>query len=72
MLFGVGYFGCAIVLFDIFVDYGFCVVVIFDKDKDKIGEKVGSMVVRLIDDFKQVVEEEDIVVGVLVVFIVVV
>ena len=64
-LFGAGHLGRAIASSDIFADHGFRVVAIFDKDEEKIGEKVGSTTVRHTDDLKQVVEEEDIVVGVL-------
>ena len=38
---------------------------IFDADEAKIGERVGPATVRHPDQLKQVVEEEDIVVGVL-------
>ena len=37
----------------------------FDSDRGKIGEQINGVGVRHIDDLKQVVEEEDIVVGVL-------
>ena len=40
-------------------------VAIFDADPAKIGEQVGPAAVRHPDQLKQVVEEEDIVVGVL-------
>ena len=64
-LFGAGHLGRAIASSDVFADHGFRVVAIFDTAKDKIGEKVGSTTVRHTDDLKQIVEEEDIVVGVL-------
>jgi redox-sensing transcriptional repressor len=64
-LFGAGHLGRAIASSDIFADHGFRVVAIFDKDAAKIGEKVGSTTVRHTDELKQVVDEEDIVVGVL-------
>ena len=38
---------------------------IFDTDPAKVGEPVGAQQVRHIDDLRQVVEDEDIVVGVL-------
>ena len=50
---------------DIFADHGFRVVAIFDTDQSKIGEQVGDRTVRSYDDLERVVEEEDIVVGVL-------
>jgi redox-sensing transcriptional repressor len=64
-LFGAGHLGKAIASSDIFADHGFRVVAIFDPDKDKIGEKVGNANVRHPNELRQVVEEEDIVVGVL-------
>jgi redox-sensing transcriptional repressor len=64
-LFGAGHLGKAIASSDIFADHGFRVVAIFDPAKEKIGEKVGSTTVRHPDELKQIVEEEDIVVGVL-------
>ncbi len=64
-LFGAGHLGKAIASSDIFADHGFRVVAIFDPDKEKIGEKVGPATVRHPDDLRQMVEEEDIVVGVL-------
>ena len=64
-LFGAGHLGRAIASSDIFADHGFRVVAIFDPAQEKIGEKVGNTTVRHPDDLKQIVEEEDIVVGVL-------
>ncbi len=64
-LFGAGHLGKAIASSDIFADHGFRVVAIFDPDASKIGEKVGPSTVRHPDDLRQIVEEEDIVVGVL-------
>ena len=40
-------------------------VAIFDADPRKVGHTVGNQAVRHVRDLKQVVEEEDIVVGVL-------
>jgi len=64
-LFGAGHLGKAIASSDIFADHGFRVVAIFDPDPDKLGERVGPAAVRHPSGLKQVVEEEDIVVGVL-------
>src|SRR4051794_17859901 len=64
-LFGAGHLGQAIASSDIFADHGFRVVAIFDNDPAKVGEQVGAQSVRPVDDLRQVVEEEDIVVGVL-------
>jgi redox-sensing transcriptional repressor len=64
-LIGAGHLGQAIASSDIFADHGFRVVAIFDADAAKIGTNVGTQVVRDIAELRQVVEDEDIVVGVL-------
>ena len=64
-LFGAGHLGRAIASSDIFADHGFRVVAMFDADTGKVGETINGVVVRHIDDLNQVVEDEDIVVGVL-------
>ena len=67
-LFGAGHLGKAIASSDIFADHGFRVVAIFDTDDGKVGEPVGErsqLHVRSYGDLEKVVEDEDIVVGVL-------
>jgi redox-sensing transcriptional repressor len=64
-LFGAGHLGRAIASSDIFADHGFRVVAIFDADAEKVGQSVGNQIVRHVDDLRGIVEEEDIVVGVL-------
>ena len=64
-LFGAGHLGRAIASSDVFADHGFRVVAIFDTDPDKIGTKVGALEIRDAANLKQVIEDEDIVVGVL-------
>jgi redox-sensing transcriptional repressor len=70
-LFGAGHLGQAIASSDIFADHGFRVVAIFDTDQRKIGQPVGPegkpgrLVVRSYEGLGRVVEDEDIVVGVL-------
>jgi redox-sensing transcriptional repressor len=64
-LFGAGHLGRAIASSDIFADHGFRVVAIFDADPRKVGHAIGNQSVRHVRDLKQVVEDEDIVVGVL-------
>jgi redox-sensing transcriptional repressor len=70
-LFGAGHLGQAIASSDIFADHGFRVVAIFDTDRAKVGQPVGPhgkpgrLKVRAYDELNRVVEEEDIVVGVL-------
>jgi redox-sensing transcriptional repressor len=64
-LFGAGHLGRAIASSDIFADHGFRVVAMFDTDPSKLGEQINGVAVRHTDDLKQIVEDEDIVVGVL-------
>ena len=64
-LFGAGHLGRAIASSEIFADHGFRVVAIFDNDPAKVGEQVGQHVVRHNSELRGVVEEQDIVVGVL-------
>ena len=64
-LFGAGNLGQAIASSDIFADHGFRVVAIFDNDPEKVGLEVGPQRVRAASDLKAVVEEEQVVVGVL-------
>ena len=64
-LFGAGHLGRAIASSDIFADHGFRVVAIFDSDPQKVGEEINGVGVRPMEDLKALVEEEDIVVGVL-------
>jgi redox-sensing transcriptional repressor len=64
-LFGSGHLGRAIASSDIFADHGFRVVAIFDNDRAKVGERVGQHLVRHNEELRAVVEEQDIVVGVL-------
>ncbi len=64
-LFGAGHLGQAIASSDIFADHGFRIVAIFDTDDAKVGQRVGSHVVRHSDELASVVEEEEIVVAVL-------
>ena len=65
-LFGAGNLGQAIAGSDIFADHGFRVVALFDKDPDKVGQRVNdSLTVRRYDDLEKVIRDEDVVVGVL-------
>ena len=65
-LFGAGRLGQAIAGSDIFADHGFQVVALFDIDPKKIGKKVrDELEVRPFEDFRKVVRQEEIVVGVI-------
>ncbi len=64
-LFGAGHLGTAIATSDIFADHGFRVVSIFDVDRGKVGERIGSLEVRHNSELREMIDEEDIVVAVL-------
>jgi redox-sensing transcriptional repressor len=64
-LLGAGNLGLAIASSDIFADHGFRIVAILDVSPKKVGTKVGSLVVRDISELSKLVEDNEIVVGVL-------
>jgi redox-sensing transcriptional repressor len=64
-LFGAGHLGRAIASSDSFADHGFRIVAIFDADPRKVGKEVGGQRVRHVDDLQAVIDDEDVVVGVL-------
>jgi redox-sensing transcriptional repressor len=65
VLFGAGHLGQAIASSDIFGDHGFQIVSIFDVDAKAIGKSYGDVEVRDFADLEPIVEEQDVVVGVL-------
>ena len=64
-LFGAGNLGQAIASSDIFADHGFRIVAMFDVDPTVIGRTIGGLTVRSFDDIDSVVEDEQVIVGVL-------
>jgi redox-sensing transcriptional repressor len=65
-LFGAGKLGQAIASSDIFADHGFRVAAVFDVDPKLVGKRVGdNLVVQDFAQLREVVTEEEIVVGVL-------
>ncbi len=65
-LFGAGHLGQAIAGSDIFADHGFRVVAVFDTDPRKVGKRVNEqLVVRGPAELQTVVENDEIVVGVI-------
>jgi redox-sensing transcriptional repressor len=65
VLFGAGNLGQAIASSDIFADHGFQIVAIFDVDPKLVGKRFGEVEVHDISDLERLVEEQDVVVGVL-------
>jgi len=65
-LFGAGHLGQAIAGSDIFADHGFRVVAVFDTDPNKIGRRINEqLTVRGSEELRSVVQNEEIVVGVI-------
>jgi redox-sensing transcriptional repressor len=64
-LFGAGHLGQAIASSDIFADHGFRIAAMFDVDPGVIGRRIGGLEVRSFDQIDEVVEGEQVVVGVL-------
>ncbi|MFL5907509.1 MAG: redox-sensing transcriptional repressor Rex [Solirubrobacterales bacterium] len=64
-LFGAGNLGQAIASSDIFADHGFQIVAMFDIDQAVIGRRIGGLEVRSFDEIDAVVDEQQVVVGVL-------
>jgi redox-sensing transcriptional repressor len=64
-LFGAGNLGHAIATSGAFGDHGFRIAAIFDVDPDRVGQRVGDLVVRHYSELPQVVTGDGIMVGVL-------
>jgi len=64
-LVGVGNLGHALAGYDGFASRGFKIVALFDADEAKIGERIHGLVVRHIDELRQVAVEESIAIGVI-------
>jgi redox-sensing transcriptional repressor len=65
-LFGAGHLGQAIAGSDIFADHGFRVVAVLDTDPKKVGKRItDQLVVRPVEDLGPLVEQDQIVVGVI-------
>ncbi|MFH1484791.1 MAG: redox-sensing transcriptional repressor Rex [Chloroflexota bacterium] len=63
-LVGVGQLGRAVISYEGFATEGFRVVVAFDTDPRKSGEKVGPLVVRHIDEMETFIRQHNIVIGI--------
>ena len=64
-LFGAGNLGQAIASSDIFADHGFQIVAVFDVDQERSAATSGGVPVRDFAELERVVEDEEVVVGVL-------
>jgi redox-sensing transcriptional repressor len=64
-LFGAGNLGQAIASSSVFADHGFQISAIFDVAPERVGQKIGDLVVRHYDEFSSVAASDGIMVGVL-------
>jgi redox-sensing transcriptional repressor len=62
---GVGNLGHALANYKGFAERGFRVAALVDADPGKVGERVGELTVRHIDDLAEVVAAEDVAIGVI-------
>jgi redox-sensing transcriptional repressor len=62
---GVGNLGHALANYRGFAARGFRVVALFDADPGKVGERIGELEIRAMDDLARVVREEGVAIGVL-------
>ena len=62
---GAGRLGSAIASSPIFAEHGITVAAIFESDPEKVGERVGDMIVNSIDDVADICRERNIIVGVI-------
>jgi len=63
-LVGVGHLGNALAGYEGFADRGFMVTALFDNDHSRVGQQVGELVVRHLDELDHVCVELDISIGV--------
>lgn len=64
-LFGAGRLGQAIASSTVFADHGFNIAAVFDTDTGKVGDPIGNTVVLDYVSLRDVIEERNIIVGVL-------
>jgi redox-sensing transcriptional repressor len=62
---GVGNLGHALANYRGFAARGFRVVALFDADPGKVGERLGELEIRAMDDLHRIVREEGVAIGVL-------
>jgi redox-sensing transcriptional repressor len=64
-LFGAGRLGQAIASSTVFADHGFNIAAVFDTDTEKVGDPIGNTVVLDYVSLRDIIEERNIIVGVL-------
>ena len=65
LIVGAGNLGSALAKFAGFSDRGFSVVAVVDTDPDKVGQPLGSVIVRHEDDLAELVVEHEVVIGII-------
>jgi redox-sensing transcriptional repressor len=64
-LVGAGRLGSAIASSPIFAEHGINIAAVFDKDPDKVGTRIGDLMISSIDDAGDISRERNIIVGVI-------
>jgi redox-sensing transcriptional repressor len=64
-LMGAGRLGSAIASSPIFAEHGINIAAVFDKDPDKVGTRIGDLMISSIDDAGDISRERNIIVGVI-------
>jgi len=62
---GIGNLGRALASYKGFAERGFRITALFDADDNVIGEEVGGIIVRHIDELKEAVAEEELCIGII-------
>jgi len=62
---GAGRLGSAIARSPIFAEHGINIAAILEKDPEKVGERVGDLLISSIDDVAEICRERNIIVGVI-------
>lgn len=65
LIVGAGHLGSALARYDGFSAYGLRIVAIFDKDQEKIGKKIGDLLVRPMEDLNSYIAENRISIAVI-------
>ena len=64
-LVGAGRLGSAIASSPIFAEHGITVAAVLDNDPEKVGSRIGNLMISSIDDIGEIARERNIIVGVL-------
>ena len=65
LIVGAGNLGSALAKFAGFTDRGFSVVAVVDTDPEKVGQQLGSITVRHVDELPDLVREHHVVIGII-------